>query len=156
MGGEEFLVFAGHGSGFRDLLEEGLHLAGGRERDEDSAEALAGEEPAVRDLAGGEEGVAGDEDRANAAYLHDELSFEDVEPLVLMEVHVEGSASFGVHSLFGDEEVSLGVCGDDFVGEEADAEGVGFAGAVGGIVDYGNGRGFGGLSGCGAGCGGCG
>jgi hypothetical protein len=114
-----------------DLREERLHLAGGSEGDDQLAGAVADAGPDVRDVAGGEDGVAGVEVEALAADLGDELAFEDVEGFVLVGVDVKGWAAALGHVMLDHEEIAVAVLGEDFEGHGAVAHGVHLAGAVG-------------------------
>jgi hypothetical protein len=78
------------GVGSGNFGEEGFHLAGGGEGDDEAAGAVADTGPGVRDVAGSEEGVAGVEVVTLVADLGDEFAFEDVEELVLVWVYVAG------------------------------------------------------------------
>src|SRR5271170_6768594 len=90
-----------------DFVEEWLHLAGGGEDDDHLAGAVADAGPDVRDVAGGDDGVAGVEVEALAADLGDELAVEDVEGLVLVGMDVEGWAAALVHVMLDHKEVAL-------------------------------------------------
>ncbi len=124
MGAEESGVLRRRGVRGGDLVEEWLHLAGGGEGDDHLAGAVADAGPDVRDVAGSADGVAGVEVEALAADLGDELTFEDVEGLVLMGMDVEGWAAALVHVVLDHEEIALGVLGDDFEGHGTVAHGV--------------------------------
>jgi hypothetical protein len=127
---EEGGVLCDHGVGFADLTEEGFHLACGRERDEQLSRAVADEGPGVGHVSGAEDGVAGVEGQALVTDLREELAFENVEPLVLMRVHVAGWAAFCTVGVFDDEEFAVSVLCENFEGDGGDAEVVDFLEAV--------------------------
>jgi hypothetical protein len=109
---EESGILRDHGVGFADATEEGFHLACGGEGDEQLSGAAAGEGPGVRQISGGEDGVAGVEGAAFGADFDEELAFEGVEPLVLMGMDVAGWAALLVVGVLDDEEFAVGVFGE--------------------------------------------
>jgi hypothetical protein len=84
----------------------------------------------VREVAGTKDGVAGLEGDAMVAGLDEDLAFEDVEPLVLREVDVEGRAPAGRDGGVLDGEEAGGVGGGGLEVEFGVGGGVGFAKAV--------------------------
>ena len=113
-----------------DLREERLHLTCGGEGDDQLAGAVADAGPDVRDIAGGDDRVAGVEVEALAANLGDEFAFEDVEGFVLMGMDVKGWAAALMHVMLDHEEIAVAVLGEDFEGHGTVAHGVHLAGAV--------------------------
>jgi hypothetical protein len=121
-----------------DLREERLHLAGGREGDDQLAVAVADARPDVRDVAGGDDRVAMVEVEALATNLGDEFAFEDVEGFVLVRMDVKGWAAALMHVMLDHEEIAVAVLGEDFEGHGTVAHGVHLAGAVAIGEDGGN------------------
>jgi hypothetical protein len=130
IGGEESLVLCWCCLSLRDFVEEGLNFACGGEGEKELAAALADEGPDVGDIARCEDGVARVEGEALVADLGDELSFENVEPLILMEMEVARRAAFLAHGVFGGEEVAVAVLSEDLVGDGAVPDAARLAGAV--------------------------
>jgi len=104
--------------------------AGGREGDEHVAGLFADSAEAVRDHARTEDGFAGMEQLALAAYLEEHRSLHDVEPLILMQVEVNGRTAFEQVLVLDGEDGAAAVARGDLEEDGAEAEGVVFSEAI--------------------------
>lgn len=114
----------------RHVVEQPLHFSGWREGDEEPAGSTADAGPDVRNAARSKSGVAGVEGNALVAYLGDVLTFENVEPLVLMGMNVAGRTTSSEAVVLHGKERSLSVRSEDFEGQGAVGHVVQVAGAV--------------------------
>ncbi len=110
-----------HRIGLGHFAKEALHSAGWRERDQNPAAVATDVGPHVRYLARSQQRIARSQPELLLADFEDKLTFNHMEPLVLVVVQVSRRATLGTESVFENKQTAT-IPGGKSEGDRANAK----------------------------------